>query len=89
MWVEYMRVALDGMPETIEDQPEGLVTVRIDADTGKRATLDTVNSRFEIFRVENAPAEKHSVSSNSNGEELGGVIENTAETEEEIVEDIF
>lgn len=89
MWVEYMRVALDGMPETIEDQPEGLVTVRIDADTGKRATLDSVNSRFEIFRAENAPAENRVASSTGNGEELGGVIENTAETEEEIVEDIF
>lgn len=89
MWVEYMRVALDGMPETIEDQPEGLVTVRIDADTGKRATLDSVNSRFEIFRAENAPLEKRVASSSGNGEVLGGVIENTAETEEEIVEDIF
>lgn len=89
MWVGYMRVALDGMPEIIEDQPEGLVTVRIDADTGKRARLDSVNSRFEIFRTENAPAEKRVASSTGNGEELGGVIENTAETEEEIVEDIF
>jgi len=89
MWVEYMRVALEGMPETIEDQPEGLVTVRIDADTGKRATPDSVNSRFEIFRTENAPLEKRVASTSGNGEELGGVIENTSETEEEIVEDIF
>lgn len=91
MWIEYMRVALDGMPETIEDQPQGLVTVRIDAETGKRATLDTVNSRFELFREQNAPAETRMVNtSNTNGNgEVEVVIDNSSISEEEIVEDIF
>ena len=88
MWVGYMRVALDGMPESIKEQPEGLVTVRIDSETGKRATLDTVNSRFEIFREENAPAETRIVQS-SDGGEIEVATDNGAETEEEIVEDIF
>ncbi len=88
MWVEYMRTALEGMPETIIKQPEGLVTVRIDAKTGKRAMLDTVNSRFEIFREEYAPAESRVVKSVQGG---GGevVTDSGLETEEEIVEDIF
>ncbi len=91
MWIEYMRVALEGMPETIEDQPEGLVTVRIDAETGKRATLDTKNSRFELFREQNAPAEMRVVNtSNTNGNgEAEAVIGNSTISEEEIVEDIF
>ncbi len=88
MWVEYMRVALDGMPETVIEQPEGLVTVRIDIETGKRAMLDTINSRFEIFREENAPAE-HKVVKSGQGGEMEVVIDSSLETEEEIVEDIF
>lgn len=57
MWIEYMRSALNGVPETLEQEPEGMVTVKIDAETGKRASRDTVSSRFEIFRIESAPQE--------------------------------
>ena len=91
MWVEYMRVALDGMPETIEDQPDGLITVRIDAKTGKRATLDTINSRFELFREENAPAERrvaNTTISNANGE-VEVVIDSSTASEDEIVDGLF
>jgi len=88
MWIDFMRVALDGMPESLKEQPEGLVTVRIDSQTGKRATLDTVNSRFEIFREENAPGNTRVVQS-SDGSEVEIVTDNGSETEEEIVEDIF
>ena len=88
MWIDYMRVALDGMPESLKEQPEGLVTVRIDSETGKRATVDTVNSRFEIFREENAPAETRLVQT-SDGGEVEIATDNSSETEEEIVEDIF
>ena len=65
-----------------------MVTIRIDSETGKRAALDTVNSRFEIFREENAPAETRVVQS-SDGGEVEIVTDNSSETEEEIVEDIF
>jgi len=87
IWLYYMKVALDGAPENLEEQPEGLVTVRIDSVTGKRAEQDTVNSRFEIFRIENAPKEKL-VTRSSDGsitQTQGGLPDN----EEEIVEDIF
>jgi len=87
MWLNYMKVALDGTPENLEEQPEGLVTVRIDSVTGKRAGLDTVNSRFEIFRIENAPKEKLVARSGD-----GSIAQTQGElpdNEEEIVEDIF
>lgn len=87
MWIEYMQHALDGMPENIEEQPEGLVTIRIDAETGKRADLNTRNSLFEVFRIENAPKEKVLAKSGSGAN--GGVVVNAPETEDEIVEDIF
>ncbi len=87
VWLEYMKVALDGSPENLEEQPEGLVTVRIDSITGKRAGQDTVNSRFEIFRVENAPIEK--IVSRSTDGSNDQIQSGSQDTEEEIVEDIF
>lgn len=87
MWLSYMKVALDGRPENLEEQPDGLVTVRIDSETGKRAGRDTVNSRFEVFRVEFAPEEK--VVSGSGDDSIYQSVENQPENEEEIVEDIF
>ena len=87
MWIEFMRAALEGSPENLQEQPEGLVTIRIDYETGKRADLESRRSLFEVFRVENAPKEKALAQSNSN--DSGGIIINAPETEDEIVEDIF
>jgi penicillin-binding protein 1A len=87
MWLSYMKVALDGRPENLEEQPGGLVMIRIDSVTGKRAGQDTVNSRFEVFRVEFAPEEK--VASGSGNGSIFQPVENQPENEEEIVEDIF
>ena len=82
-----MAKALEGRPENLEEQPEGLVTIRIDAETGKRADLGTQKSLFETFRVENAPRETTVVKSTSG--DSGGTIIVEPETEDEIVEDIF
>ncbi len=87
MWIGFMRAALEGRPENLQEQPEGLVTIRIDGETGKWADVDTRKSLFEVFRIENAPEEKALARSNSSSP--GGVVVNAPETEEEIVEDIF
>ncbi len=87
MWIEFMRTALEGSPENLQEQPEGLVTIRIDYETGKRADLESRRSLFEVFRVENAPKEKTLAKSNSN--DSNGIMINAPETEDEIVEDIF
>ncbi|MCH7882108.1 MAG: penicillin-binding protein 1A [Proteobacteria bacterium] len=87
MWLEYMKSALDGSPENLEEQPEGLVTIRIDGKTGERAGQDTINSQFEIFRVEYAPEEKV-ITKSSNGSADRSTV-SIAESEDEIVEDIF
>ncbi len=86
MWIEFMKVALDGRPENLQEQPKGLVTIRIDAESGERANLDTRKSLFEVFREENAPKE---LVVNSTTGDSNGVVVNAPETEEEIVEDIF
>jgi penicillin-binding protein 1A len=87
MWIEFMRKALEGRPENLQEQPEGMVTIRIDAESGERADLSTRKSLFEVFRVENAPPELAVVRSTI--DDSGGVIVNVPETEDEIVEDIF
>ncbi|MFA9420824.1 MAG: penicillin-binding protein 1A [Gammaproteobacteria bacterium] len=87
MWLVYMKVALEGRPENLEEQPDGLVTVRIDSVTGKRAGEDTVNSRFEVFRVEYAPEEKHVAGASDNP--VYESVQDRPENQEEIVEDIF
>ena len=57
MWIEFMRTALKGMPETKMERPEGLVNVKINAETGKLANSADTNVVFEVFRSELAPNE--------------------------------
>ncbi len=87
MWIEFMRKALDGRPENLQEQPEGLVTIRIDAESGKRADLSTRKSLFEVFRVEYAPRELEVVKTTT--DDSGGIIVNVPQSEDEIVDDIF
>jgi penicillin-binding protein 1A len=55
IWIDYMRVALDGIPEKTRELPVGLISVRIDPITGKRASPGDSNAIFELFRTENTP----------------------------------
>ncbi len=55
MWVRFMGNALEGVPETVYEQPEGLMTVRISARTGRLAGVEELDVVEEIFREENVP----------------------------------
>ena len=55
IWIDYMRAALDGKPDLPARRPDGIVTVRIDPETGKRAGPNDPDAIFEIFRVDNLP----------------------------------
>ncbi|HEB55506.1 MAG TPA: penicillin-binding protein 1A [Gammaproteobacteria bacterium] len=55
MWISYMRAALQGRPETPLEQPAGIVSVRIDPDTGELAEANQADAIFEYFRSENVP----------------------------------
>ncbi len=57
MWIDFMGVALDGVPEVPLPQPDGLVTVRIDPESGLRASASQPGAVFETFRSENVPRE--------------------------------
>lgn len=55
IWINYMSEALKGAAEHPPERPEGLVSVRIDPETGLLATPDHPNAIFEVFFAENAP----------------------------------
>jgi penicillin-binding protein 1A len=55
-WVDFMRVALDGVPDHELPQPPGLVTVKIDPKTGLLAGADDPDAIFETFRAGHLPA---------------------------------
>ncbi|MEH6557524.1 MAG: penicillin-binding protein 1A [Oceanicoccus sp.] len=80
IWINYMRVALDGKPETEFKQPEGVVTVKIDPTTGLLAKPGQTDAIFEIFREEFAPTEEAGI------DDIAG---DTSNVEDVMVEDIF
>jgi len=54
-WIAYMKEALKEVAEIPLVMPPGIITVRIDPATGKRARADQKGTIFEVFRTENAP----------------------------------
>jgi penicillin-binding protein 1A len=67
MWIDFMRVALDGVAEEPLPQPDGLVTVRIDPESGLRASASQPGAVFETFRSENVPRQSFVETSTSPG----------------------
>ena len=55
MWIDYMGEALKSVPEKAIEQPPGLVTVRIDPETGLLVGANWPHARFEIFRTDHVP----------------------------------
>ncbi len=55
VWIDFMKSALAGKPEKYLTRPDGLVTMKINAETGEAATDADTNTVFEIFRNEKAP----------------------------------
>ncbi len=55
VWIDYMREALLDRSEEFLDQPEGLVTVRIDPNSGRLANADDEAAIFETFYSERVP----------------------------------
>ncbi|MBC7193070.1 penicillin-binding protein 1A [Marinobacter sp.] len=55
IWLDYMKVALSGTSPATMPRPNGIVSVRIDPETGKRASADQEDAVFELFPEELAP----------------------------------
>ncbi|VAW79056.1 Multimodular transpeptidase-transglycosylase [hydrothermal vent metagenome] len=76
MWVGYMGEALKGMPESVLPQPPGLVSIRIDPETGLRMPPGRSGGIFEIFRPEYAPSQySQPETSGESGESTDTTIE--------------
>jgi len=78
IWLDYMQLALKDHPEVVKQQPNGLVTVRINPETGERAQPGELGAIFEIFRQDNVPLENSVNNLDINGE-----------SSEELPEEIF
>jgi len=57
IWMDYMSHVLKDQPLANMQQPNGVVSVKVDAETGKRTTRAN-NSLFEYFKQENIPEEQ-------------------------------
>jgi penicillin-binding protein 1A len=49
MWIDYMRVVLDGVPEKSLVPPPGIVTTHINRETGKPVASSDPNAMLEYF----------------------------------------
>jgi len=64
MWIKYMGKALKGVPEKALPQPPGLVTVRIDPETGYLANTNDRHAMFELFRTNRVPKQHAAAEAN-------------------------
>ena len=55
MWMDFMKVALDGMPEEPLEKPINMMTVKIDPKTGLLARDNTEGALYETFRNTHVP----------------------------------
>jgi penicillin-binding protein 1A len=55
IWIEFMRIALQGRPEHQMKMPEGMVSVLIDKESGCPARAGQRNVIFEVFREGHVP----------------------------------
>ncbi len=57
IWIDFMEEALQDIPDNPPALPQGVVRVRIDPATGKRAYSGQSNAMYEYFRSEDVPRE--------------------------------
>lgn len=57
IWIDFMEDALEGVPENRPSAPAGVVRIRIDPASGKRAYSGQENAIYEYFRTEDVPTE--------------------------------
>jgi penicillin-binding protein 1A len=66
MWLQFMQESLQDTPEEFMEQPEGMITIRIDPETGHFAGASDPGAIFETFRVNDVPASPAKAPSRAN-----------------------
>ena len=55
IWVNYMRVALNGVPDQTLEIPDGITQARIDPVTGLLARIENPDAIMEVFDMGSLP----------------------------------
>ena len=55
VWIDFSRIAYEGVPNHVLPMPDGIVSVRIDRNTGCPARAGQRNAIFEIFEAGRIP----------------------------------
>lgn len=55
IWIDYMRVALQDVPDKVPEIPEGIVQARINTETGLLARLENHDAIMEVFALGSLP----------------------------------
>ena len=58
IWMDFMKAALEGVPEETRQQPSDVVTLKIDPRSGEPAPPDQQNAMFEYFLADHAPTNR-------------------------------
>jgi penicillin-binding protein 1A len=74
MWIDFMRAALQGVPDHPPEQPPGLVTVRIDPDTGLLADSKDRKAIFETFFADHVPTREAGAGTSENSGQEGASV---------------
>ncbi len=72
IWMDYMRVALEGSAENSLPMPHGIITMRIDQETGLLVNQDSNQGIEETFREEFAPTKSVDVDTQITFQQEGG-----------------
>jgi penicillin-binding protein 1A len=69
IWIDFMKPVLEGTPLASMSQPDELEFVRINRQTGLRASPDEDGAFFEVFRKENIPGNEDQSNQEGTGQE--------------------
>ena len=61
IWIDYMNTALRGVEESYPNQPEGVVTMKINPQTGELASVRDSDAIFEFFLAEHSPRQPQNI----------------------------
>jgi penicillin-binding protein 1A len=56
MWIDFMRVAMHGKPPAPLVQPQGIVSVRINKETGEPTSAEDPQAMFDYFLADQVPS---------------------------------
>jgi len=89
IWIEFMRLALKGVPEHQLPMPDGIVSALIDRKTGCPARAGQSNTLFEFFREGHVPECENVDELPDIFNDAGGIDEIPEEESEEESEPLF